>query len=64
MTILGTFILVVILHASWDIISGINGLPIAVVVLGYLVIAAVGLTLAINRIRKTGGGKGSSQIQE
>jgi RsiW-degrading membrane proteinase PrsW (M82 family) len=44
------FVAAVILHASWDIVSGVNSTVITM--LGYLVIAAISLTLLILRMRE------------
>lgn len=58
--ILGTFVLAVVLHTSWDIVSTINGLPISAVIVSYLIIAAIGLTLLARRIREAGSKKSSA----
>ncbi len=59
LAILGIFVLAIVLHASWDIVSAINGLPIIAVMIGYLVISAIGLTLLIRRMEEASGHKAS-----
>jgi RsiW-degrading membrane proteinase PrsW (M82 family) len=58
--ILGTFVLAVVLHASWDIVSSINELSTAAVIVSYLAIAAIGLTLLVRRIREAGSTKSNA----
>ena len=58
--ILGTFVLAVVLHASWDIVSSINELSTAAVIVSYLVIAAIGLTLLVRRMREAGSTKSNA----
>lgn len=55
MKVVGTFILVVLLHAVWDIVSSLNSL-MGIFVLGivfYLVIIAVSLTLLFRRLSES-----------
>ena len=50
LVIVATFILAVVLHASWDIVSSVNSFLITM--LGYLVIATISITLLIRRMRE------------
>ncbi len=43
LAVLGALVLAILLHASWDIVSGINALPLPVLILCYLGIAAIGI---------------------
>ncbi len=47
----GTFVLAIVLHASWDMAS-MTGVPMFITILGYLVIATASLSLLIHRIRE------------
>ncbi len=54
-TVIGSFILVIILHALWDIVSSLNTqtiLQFIIVVAGNIVIAAISLTLLMLRYRE------------
>jgi protease PrsW len=60
--ILGALALAIVLHASWDIVSSISGLPLAALVACYLIIAAIGLSLIGHRMYRwhfAPGGSGS-----
>jgi len=60
MAILGTFVLAIVLHASWDIVSSINGFPIWALTISYLAIAAIGLTLLIRRMQEAASNKNNA----
>ena len=51
--VIGIFVLAMVLHASWDISSGLRNLTL--VLLGYLVIAVISLGIIIWRMRETRG---------
>jgi hypothetical protein len=54
--VLGTFVLVVVLHSLWNIVNGLevqNAAQLAVTIAGNLVIAGISLTLLIRRLRES-----------
>ncbi len=54
--VIGTFILVIVLHAMWDIVNSLGGPSAAELVIaigGNLVIAAIGLTLLFRRLHES-----------